>query len=507
MPLWRRAAHWLRRVWWAPALSVVLVAQSSVGPLAPVAYADAGVLSAEDVFGAGLPSLAALGTACEAATGGMCTPALALGALLVAGGWVFANRNEVYSAIQTAWNGLTGSQAEELKANLQANGGSLVNPSADLEYSVNSSVANVQATGGWTAATLTGTNAYTGSYLTYSVPADSSISGLLTWTFSAPETASSGSWWLGDSSKNGGTGFFGVGDLSGSTINGVLPSGVTESWEIQDITTSASWTGTVGSGSTDNAWATGAAPSFGVNSGDQLVLTMSITNGTAAAMVLGLYAGSNVSVIPEFVGSGGIDHVGMPPITASGGTVAIQGYTVPGTFTPGVATPSTVNVPNTVDQLVNAGPGSTVTDVQGTQATIGSNASTGQVGLLGSILGGIEALPSDIAGTFAPTAAEEGVMEADWSSVQTAAAAAVPFAWWNGFFNTITGFFTPAGSACPGAQWSYTQSGITDNYNLQLCDSLGVLSTVRTFSSWVIYAMLLYFGYAELRRWLDNGGT
>jgi len=487
-------------------LGLLLVVQSAVGPLAPVAYADVGTMTAEMVFGASLPSLEDLGVACEVATGGMCLPALALGAALVVAGWTFANPSQAYSGIQAAWNGLSGSDAEELKQNLEANNGSLVNPSSQLVYDISSSVADIQATGGWTSYTLTGTNAYTGPYLTYSLPANSALSDFLTWTFSAPETASAGAWWLGDESKNGANAFLGAAALAGSTIDGILPSGVQESWTIQDITSSNSWTGTVGAGTTDNSWASGAAPSFGVTNGDQLALSVSVSNSTSSAVTLGLYAGSSVGVIPEFVGAGGIDHVGMPPITASGGTVAIQGYTVPGTFSPGVTTPSTINVPSTIDDLVNANPGTTVTTDTGTQATLGSNVGTGQTGLLGGILGGIEALPSDIANEFLPTASESGVLSGELSAAGTTLGALEPFAAVGSFTSTVNSYFTNVGSTCPDPSWSFTLPGwSTWSYAVSLCDQLGVMSTVRNISAWVIYGVMIMFLFTEVRRWFQYG--
>jgi len=495
-------------------LGLLLVVQGAFGPGAPVAYAGwglAGALTADDVFGGSLPSAADLAAGCEAVTGGTCTFALGIGALLVGAGWVFANRAQVYSAIQTVWDNMTQSQAQELRQNMQANSDTIVNPSSELTYGASYDVSNVSTLGGYTEEALTGTSGgdqmYTDKYLVSSLPAGQQVQ-VMQWDW----TVGSAGFAPGDPvaaleypSSGGGTNnyyWLGTPDLANATVSANVPA--KEILTLTDLTNSQtqSWSFAAGSPS-DNIADTAVTSS----PGDQIEVDMYLDNTGTSAVNYALYTGSAI-VFNMVWYSGGFQWATLPSIADNGGSgsLTVQGYSVPGTLTPNVSEPATVSVPNTIDQLINANPGTSVTTLGGGTATIGSNAGTGQAGLLGGILGGIEAIPQDVANEFVPTVADSAALTASLSNVESQLGQLQPFAGFTAFFNSAQGYFNNAGSTCPDPSWSFTLPGFsTWSYNVSLCDQLNVMATVREISSWVIYGAMLIFLFEEVRRWFQYG--
>ena len=487
-------------------LSLALVLGGSVS----VASADAGTLTATDVFGA-LGSEASLEAACVAATGGSCVVALGIGAALVGAGWVFDNRDQVYSAIQAVWDGLTGAQAQELQSNIQANGGQIVQPSASLQQALTYDVSNVAVSGGYVtqAFTATGGWARSGSYLYKSLAAGATVVRAAEWQVTVPEAATQ--WYVNDPSSgaNGtnGNAFVGSIDLAAGTVSGT--SNVTEVWTLTDTTSGTHMSWTSNSGNVPLMWETGSFPTA---ANDILSLTVDLTNAGSSAVTYGLYAGAGAAMNLENPNT--TDSWAAPSILDGGGSGSLQisNYTVPGTFTPGAAVPAIINPPNTIDQLVGANDGTTVTDVQGNSTTLGANTATGSVGLLGGILAGVLALPGDIGNLFVPTAADEGALEARWNALATSFSSVVPFSYIIDIDQALTSYFGSVGTSPMSYSfpWSFTpQGGSAESWTwaVNLADQFNILPTIRLFSSFVLYGLLFLFGFTEARKWFGSGGA
>lgn len=155
-----------------------------------------------------------------------------------------------------------------------------------------------------------------------------------------------------------------------------------------------------------------------------------------------------------------------------------------------------------------------VQTVQGTTVSQDENAPS-QAWLVGPLLSGVQNL------VVADRQREVEVQQQAqtvWGDVQTL----VPFVWVMDFYNTVNSFFTPAGSDCTTAKVDFNYqlhfsgtgpapspdmgSDASHPWHIQLCDVFGILATVRSISSWVIYAMVFAFGWWELRNWMRWGG-
>ena len=124
-----------------------------------------------------------------------------------------------------------------------------------------------------------------------------------------------------------------------------------------------------------------------------------------------------------------------------------------------------------------------------------------QVPIVGPLLTGIQNL-------FEVDTQEQVGLEQQVQSVEATASTAFPFSWWSSFLNTADTFFAGAGSTCPSVSWSYSLSGASfGTETIPLCDAFGLMGTVRTISSFVIYGFLLAWGFLEVRAWFRSGGT
>lgn len=332
---------------------------------------------------------------------GPCAYALGIGALLVAAGYVFANRDQIYNAIASAYNHLTGSDAQQIVDSVTSNG-AVMNASPSLLADAASGVVGPSV--GWTSFTDSAGKVW------YKTTLPTGVSGMLLWSVQ-------GKWWSNAPQNDSGyvrTGLQNIypaeildasGKFTGTHLGGSLyienlsrGTVATVSWTCSsDGSCGVIQTGTISFGPNDSV----AISYLLDSSADGKTIAVcadpgrcrgASTIGTGpAAQVLSsgcspcnsqdIYAGLNSSQWYYSAGSLGL-------YSAYRGAVGTT-YSVP--------QGAVINIPNGIDQLVGASPNSTITSISGQSVVLNPAGSiSGQQGLLTQLLQLIESLPSVI---------------------------------------------------------------------------------------------------------------
>lgn len=192
-------------------------------------------------------------------------------------------------------------------------------------------------------------------------------------------------------------------------------------------------------------------------------------------------------------------------VQADGGAgfLPSPGFTLgPGVSSPAVPAGQQVAAPLDPTDLDGANVGQVVSvkTVAGGAAPMDTNTPS-TVSIVGPLLTGIQNL-------FEVDTQEQVSLEQQVQSLEGTASGVFPFAWWSSFLTTFDSFFSGAGSTCPDISWTYTLGAASfGTQTIPLCDAFGVMATVRTISSFVIYGFLLIWGFLEVRSWFRSGGT
>jgi len=487
--LWRL---WLRRAL-SGLLGLGVVAVVSLGQVSPAA-ADA--IPAD----LALPSLAEMvAGACvfsgvETAGAG-CAAALAVGTILVGAGVLFTTAPQAYQAITSAWSALTDGQKEEVVQNLDANGGQVVDPPWDM---VEAAVAGALegSTAGYAYESLF--DPYLGEQAPFYVLESGSPGAVAQLSMTVPSDLPATAGWEPL--------------VLTSQIHGVVGGDVTDVWPQDGNGNPVQFTFQVLiNGFVVGYYQTVDMPgqdyqfrgtAYQVAAGDTLEVDIAEASGNQSGVPYALSAGAMDPVINWYDVSSGQYY--KMYVGGAGDLDAAGALTDP---TP-TAEPDTLNVPDTLDQLVGAGTGTSVTTVTGGTGTIGVGAgAVTDTSVLSHILAAIEALPGDLADEFSPSAAGVGVLEADWSNLAASFKSVVPFSWIVDLVTALSSYFSTAGQSAMDYSFPWSYGSEAWVWHVNLGDMFGILPTIRMMSAWVLYGLLLLYGFLEARRWFGSGGA
>ena len=479
-------------------LSLVLVWQGAFGISAALAAGPAPVIqlfSEEEAA----PSAAEMLSAAVCAESVICGVAVGIGAILVASGVVFYSSYQATQAIQTVWNSLSASEGDSLVQNFQSNGMFANVPISEVDGWV-STLQSAANAGSWSIVQSDGT-ARVGDYLSTSTGssfpgAAETITFALSSNMVVPQGDSVHVW----SSAGQGAQPAVLQVVNGAVHLASAPYSVGCSGPI-----------TGGSGGGQGTGATyGVEICSGVTSSTSAeTITISYTGNQAYPFAFGDAQSNGIEIDVSELGSpyNGYTFYAYPDQSNAWASAALTGWGAPSLPNGLLPTPPEVQVPTDAGQLVGAGPTTQVTTRSGQQLPLSNGSQTGELGILGSIYSWLTVgLPQWLNNLVVPDATSEQLIEARISSIDNSLVALPPILAVTTFLSDLNSYLTSAGSgSCPQVQWSFSLFGNTWNYDVPFCDTLGVLSAVRTFEGWVVYGAMTFFLFDRVRRWWQSG--